>query len=51
LYEGLYNRGIEPLVLKEPHINTEVYKKDLEQNISLNGTNVDYILEGITVIS
>lgn len=47
LYEELYNRGIELIFLKEPHINTATYKKALQNNISMTGTNVDYILEGI----
>ena len=33
--------------LKEPHINTNTYKKALESNIQMTGTNVDFILEGI----
>lgn len=47
LYEDLYNRGIELIFLKEPHINTITYKKALENNITLTGTNVDFILEGV----
>lgn len=47
LYEELYNRGIELIFLKEPHINTATYKKALQNNVSMTGTNVDYILEGI----
>lgn len=47
LYEELYNKGIELVFLKEPHINTSTYKKALENNITMTGTNVDYILEGI----
>lgn len=46
-YEILYTRGVELVFLKEPHINTETYKKALESNIALTGTTVDYILEGI----
>lgn len=46
-YEILYNRGVELVFLKEPYINTETYKKALENNIALTGTTVDYILEGI----
>ena len=46
-YEELYNRGVELVFLKEPHINTATYKKALDNNISLTGTSVDYILEGI----
>lgn len=47
LYEELYNKDIELVFLKEPHINTATYKKALESNISMTGTNVDYILEGV----
>lgn len=47
LYEELYNKGIELIFLKEPHINTSTYKKALENNIAMTGTNVDFILEGI----
>ena len=35
------------MFLKEPHINTGTYKKALQNNVSLTGTNVDYILEGV----
>lgn len=47
LYEELYNKNIELVFLKEPHINTSTYKKALQNNVSLTGTNVDYILEGV----
>lgn len=47
LYERLYYAGVELVFLKEPHINTVTFKKALETNIKLTGTNVDYILEGI----
>lgn len=47
LYEELYNNGIELVFLKEPHINTNTYKKALESNIAMTGTTVDYILEGV----
>lgn len=47
LYEELYNKGIELVFLKEPHINTSTYKKALDNNITLTGTTVDYILEGV----
>lgn len=46
-YEELYNRGVNLVFLKEPHINTDTYKKTLENHIQLTGTTVDYILEGI----
>lgn len=47
LYEELYNKGIELIFLKEPHINTATYKKALENNVTMTGTNVDFILEGV----
>lgn len=46
-YEILYNKGVNLIFLKEPHINTDVYKKALETNIQLTGNSVDYILEGV----
>lgn len=47
LYERLFNKGVELVFLKEPHINTSTYKKALQNNVSMTGTNVDYILEGV----
>ena len=47
LYEELYNKGVELVFLKEPHINTSTYKQAIDSNIKLTGTNVDYILEGV----
>ena len=46
-YEELYNKGINLVFLKEPHINTDTYKKALENNVQLTGGSVDYILEGV----
>lgn len=47
LYESLYNKGINLIFLKEPHINTDTYKKALNNNLELTNTSVDFILEGI----
>lgn len=47
LYESLYNQGVNLIFLKEPHINTDTYKKALNNNLQLTNTSVDYILEGI----
>lgn len=47
LYEELYNKGISLVFIKEPHINTNTYKKAFENNIAMTGTSVDLILEGI----
>ena len=46
-YEELYKRGVALVFLKEPHINTEVYKSALNASVPLTGTNVDCILQGI----
>lgn len=47
IYNELFSNDIELIFLKEPHINTSTYKKAMQNNIELTGTNVDYILEGI----
>lgn len=46
-YEELYYSGVSLVFLKEPHINTDTYKKALENNVTLTGGTVDYILEGV----
>lgn len=47
LYKELYEKGVELVFLKEPHINTETYKKTLTSQIQLTGTNADIILKAI----
>ena len=48
-YEELYNRGISLVFLKEPHINTDTFKKALsDADLKRTGTNVDFILEGVS---
>ena len=47
-YEELYGMGTELVFLKEPSINTSVYRKALETSrVPMTGSNVDLILEGI----
>lgn len=46
-YEDLFNRGINLVFLKEPHINTDTYKKAMDNNIELTGSNIDFILDGV----
>lgn len=46
-YMELFNRGIELEFIKEPHINTEVYKEAIQGGIELTGTEVDDILVGV----
>ena len=48
IYERLFNAGVDLRFLKEPHINTSVYKKalaDAENSIRMTGTNVDVFLK------
>lgn len=48
LYKELYDNGINLVFLKEPHINTEVYKDTINrQNVPMTGTDVDVLLEGV----
>lgn len=47
LYEELFYKGIELVFLKEPHINTEVYRKAIRNQIQLTGTKADIILEAV----
>ena len=47
VYEDLFRRGVNLIFIKEPHINTETYKKAMESGVQMTGTNVDYILEGV----
>ena len=47
IYEELYDKGVELVFLKEPHINTETYKKALSNNIRMTGTKTDIILKAI----
>ena len=47
VYQDLFDRGIELVFLKEPHINTSTYKKALSNNIAMTGTKTDIILEAI----
>lgn len=46
-YQKLFHEGINLVFLKEPHINTEVYKQALQTAIPMTGSSVDCILEGI----
>lgn len=47
IYEQLFEQNISLCFLKEPHINTETYRTALANTVSLTGTSVDFILEGI----
>ncbi len=47
LYQELFQKEIDLIFLKEPHINTTTYKKALTNNVQMTGTNVDSILKGV----
>ena len=47
LYEELFRKGINLIFLKEPHINTDTYKKAMGNQLNMTGDTVDLILEGI----
>lgn len=47
LYEELFYKDISLVFLKEPHINTDTYKKAIMNRIALTGDKVDFILEGV----
>lgn len=47
-YKELYSKGIELYFLKEPHINTSVYKQALTNSkVPLTGMTIDIVLEAI----
>lgn len=46
-YQELYNRGVNLVFIKERHIDTDTYKKALQNNIKMTGNSVDLILEGV----
>lgn len=47
IYQELYGTGVELVFLKEPHINTETYKKALSNHVFLTGTKTDIILKAV----
>lgn len=50
-YMELFDRGVELVFLKEPHINTSTYRKQIQDTDNLPVTDnkiVDAILEGVT---
>lgn len=46
-YMELFNAGVELVFLKEPHLNTEVYRSALANQVELTGDDVDLVLNGI----
>lgn len=47
-YKRLYLMGVHLVFIKEPHINTDVYREALDKcKLPMTGTDVDFILEGV----
>lgn len=47
LYDQLFHMDVSLIFLKEPHINTDTYKKTMKNQVSLTGEKVDLILKGV----
>ena len=47
LYQELFNLGVNLVFLKEPHINTDTFKKALSSDIKMTGTNADILLKDV----
>ena len=46
-YHVLFNKGVHLVFLKEPHINTNTYRKALAAKVELTGDKDDFILQGV----
>jgi len=46
-YQDLFNKGIELVFIKEPHINTATYKSALSSKIELTGKKEDILIKAI----
>lgn len=47
MYQDLFNKNVRLVFLKEPHINTDIYKSALKSQIKLTSSNIDIILKAI----
>lgn len=47
LYQELFNLEVNLVFLKEPHINTDTFKKALSIDIKMTGTNADILLKAV----
>lgn len=47
LYEDLFNKGIKLIFLKESYIDTDTYRKALDNQVALTGTKTDIILRAV----
>lgn len=47
VYQELFELGVTLEFLKEPHINTDTYRKALNVDIKMTGTNADILLKAV----
>lgn len=47
LYEHLFRIGVNLVFLKEPHINTDVYRNATKIQVEMTGTNADILLKAV----
>ena len=47
LYRKLYDAGVELVFLKEPYLNTEVFRQAVSRRIEMTGTDIDVILAAV----
>lgn len=47
IYQELFELGVTLEFLKEPHINTDTYRKALTVDIKMTGTNADILLKAV----
>lgn len=47
LYECLFSKQVNLVFLKEPHIDTDVYRNALSNRIQMTGTKADIILDAV----
>ena len=47
LYEHLFYMGVKLVFLKEPHINTDVYRNATKIQVEMTGTNADILLKAV----
>ncbi|MCD8110426.1 MAG: recombinase family protein [Clostridiales bacterium] len=46
-YEDLFRAGVRLVFLKEPHINTDTYKRAMDVKVQMTGTNADILLKAV----
>lgn len=47
IYQELFNKDVDLVFLREPHINTSTYRKAITTGVPMTGTNVDIILNAV----